>query len=190
MLTTWLFILTGTAWAAGERTLVWTGIDYGLVRLVGTLDFRDPSAIFPGYFNTWNGLFVEEQLDELEARTKVSAIVTSLSHLGDLHRVADPNTQIVRDDSFPVTDELPAQLIRDRVKSYALRETEGTALALIADQLHKPNQLGCFWVVRYDVATRDVHSLVRACEPAHGFGFRNYWFGSVKDVVSQLAAVR
>ncbi|MCA9493234.1 MAG: hypothetical protein KC621_25055 [Myxococcales bacterium] len=190
MLTTLLLAFTTNASAAREGALVWTGIDFGLVRMVGTGDFRDTEQIFPGYLDKWNGLFIEEQMDALAKKAKVETVSASLSHLADLHRAADPETQVLRDDSFPFTDELPREAIIERIQSYELRATEGLALTLIADQLHKPSQLGCFWVVSYDVASREVHAMEHTCEPAHGLGFRNYWFGAIKNVVKHLDAVR
>ena len=38
-------------------TLVWCGLDYSLVKMIGTLDFRQPDQIFPGMLLAWNGLF-------------------------------------------------------------------------------------------------------------------------------------
>lgn len=176
----------GVASAAPQGSLVWTGIDYGLVRMVGTRDFREPEAIFPGYLDAWNGLFVEEQLDDLQRQARVAHLSSSLGHLAALHAATRADEHVLRDDSFPFTDELTRDRIYDRVASYELGVTEGTALTLIADQLNKPNQLGCFWVVSYDVASREIHRMERDCRPAHGFGFRNYWFGSVKGVVAHL----
>jgi hypothetical protein len=184
----WMMVaLSGQAMAGKENPpLVWTGIDYGLVRCVGTLDFNDPAAIFPGYLDKWNGLFIAEYVDNLQARTRVSSVRPVIGHLHALHAAADPNTQIIRDDSFSIDRMLPEEVVRERVKSYTLDETEGTALVLIADQLNKPAQKGCFWVVNYDIATRDVMAATRTCSPAGGIGFRNYWFGAVKDVIDRL----
>ncbi|MCB9697305.1 MAG: hypothetical protein H6738_11035 [Alphaproteobacteria bacterium] len=190
MLTTLLLAFTTTASAAREGTLVWAGIDFGLVRMVGTGDFRDPEQIFPGYLDKWNGLFVEEQMEVLAKKAKVESVSASLSHLADLHRAADPETQIIRDDSFPFTDELPRETIIERIGSYELRATEGLALTLVADQLNKPNELGCFWVVSFDVATREVKMMEHTCEPAHGLGFRNYWFGAIKNVIKRVDVAR
>jgi hypothetical protein len=183
----WMMVaLSGQAIAGEAKTLVWTGIDYGLVRCVGTLDFNDPAAIFPGYFDKWNGLFIAEYVDDLQWRTRVSSVQPVFGHLHALHAAADPNTQIIRDDSFTIDHMLPEEVVRERVKSYTLDATEGTALVLIADQLNKPAQKGCFWVVNYDIASRDVIDATRSCQPAHGIGFRNYWFGAVKDVIDHL----
>jgi hypothetical protein len=46
-------------------SIVWTGIDYGSVQMIGTFGFEDPAAIFPGYLVKWNGLFIKEMIQPL-----------------------------------------------------------------------------------------------------------------------------
>src|SRR5207248_8255399 len=48
------------------NTLVWCGLDYSEVKMIGTLDFRQPAQIFPGELIEWNGLFMKEMMPKLE----------------------------------------------------------------------------------------------------------------------------
>jgi hypothetical protein len=48
---------------------VWVGLDYSQVRLIGP-EFKDPEAIFPGFFETWNNLFLRERMRAIEKETK------------------------------------------------------------------------------------------------------------------------
>ena len=171
---------------AQARDLVWTGIDYGDVHMVGSLDFNDPDEIFPDYLIKWNGLFIGEMMPLLEKRLGVHA-KASTSHLGPIHRATDPDSHIVRDDSIsPDESYLSPADVAKRVTTYDLTAKEGLGLTFIADQLNKPTESGCYWVTFYDIASRDVLSTSRRCAPARGFGFRNYWFRTVKTLVSDL----
>ena len=162
------------------------GIDYGLVHMVGTEDFRDPGAIFPGYLDKWNVLLRDEQVDDLNKRLK-RTVTLELEHLASLHRAANPETQIVRNDLIGITKEyLAAPDIEARVRSYQLQQQAGLGLVFIADQLNKPERQGCYWVTFFDAGTKQVKSTERRCGRASGFGFRNYWFGTIKDVISSL----
>jgi hypothetical protein len=174
--------------AADAAEIVWTGLDYGQVQMVGTLDFNNPSEIFPGYLDKWNALYIAEMLPVLEKRLK-STVTANTGHLGALHATADASTQIVRDDSIP-TDKstLTAEDVAARVKSYELGVESGLGLTFIADQLNKPAQSGCYWVTFYDIGSREVLSTTRRCGGARGFGFRNYWFGTAKSVTAELKA--
>ena len=97
------YLLLAPAFA---QDLTWTGIDYGLVTMIGTEDFREPDTIFPGMMTKWNHLFQVEMQDELRRRLKTPTTYLYDGHLYDLHLATDPDLQIVRDDSIPTTKQL------------------------------------------------------------------------------------
>src|SRR5882724_6424503 len=51
---------------SNDSDLVWCGIDYSKVKMIGTTDFLQPDRIFPEAFNQWNILFMTEMLPQLE----------------------------------------------------------------------------------------------------------------------------
>src|SRR5208283_2649391 len=60
-------------------TLVWCGLDYSMVKMIGTNDFRQPSEIFPGKLEAWNDLFMKEMFHKLrdmapEIKTDIKAV--------------------------------------------------------------------------------------------------------------------
>src|SRR6185503_3051682 len=64
---------------ATPDTLVWCGLDYSKVKMIGTADFLQPQQIFPGMIVSWNGLFMTEMLPQLEkmaggVRTDLKAV--------------------------------------------------------------------------------------------------------------------
>lgn len=188
MLLALLALSAPAAAADAPREVVWTGIDFGQVHMVGTLDFRDPEKIFPAFLDSWNGLYLGEMIPTLEKRLK-SDVGASTSHLSELHAATDPAMQIVRDDTVsPDEAYLTPDDVAARVQTYALTATDGLGLVFIADQLNKPAQKGCYWVTFYDVGSRAVLKTSYRCGAARGFGFRNYWFGTAKDVTDQLKA--
>ena len=188
----WLLTLAGTSMTraaepASADTLVWCGLDYSKVKLIGTLDFQQPEQIFPGMLNAWNGLFMKEMLPELEKMAK--------SVRSDLAAVQPGNdkatgSQIERKDG--TSDEMvkPSHIteaeIADIVKSYKMENQSGLGLVFIMDRLVKAQQVGCMYVVFFDVSTRKVISSERVVGKAGGIGFRNFWFSPVKVAVKQL----
>ena len=188
----WLLTLAGTsmtraAETASADTLVWCGLDYSKVKLIGTLDFQQPEQIFPGMLNAWNGLFMKEMLPELEKMAK--------SVRSDIAAVQPGNdkatgSQIERKDG--TSDEMvkPSHIteaeIADIVKSYKMENQSGLGLVFIMDRLVKAQQVGCMYVVFFDVSTRKVISSERVVGKAGGIGFRNFWFSPVKTTVKQL----
>lgn len=176
---------------AARPSVVWTGIDYGQVTMVGSNDFRDAEAIFPGYLQKWNGLAVEEQTDDLKRRAKINIDSIDLSALSGAHAGTSGERNINRDDGLPFrVPYLSASDIAGRVAGYELRTTSGTGLVFVADHLHKLAEVGCYHVVFYDIATREVRQAEFQCGAARGIGFRNYWFGTFKGSVDTMSRFR
>ena len=173
--------------AGTANPLVWCGLDYSKVKMIGTMDFRQPAQIFPGMLATWNGLFITEMLPQLE---KMTASVRT-----DMEAVRQKNdkttaSQIVYKDGS--TDEMVTQShitesdIAGMVKSYKLENKSGLGLVFVMDRLVKAQEMECLYVVFFDVASRKVVHSERVTAKAGGFGFRNYWFRPVKDAVKEL----
>lgn len=178
---------TRAADEAVPNALVWCGLDYSLVKMIGTDDFRQPDQIFPGYLTQWNALFMKEMIPLLE---KMTTPVQS-----DLDAVTARNektstSQIQRADG--TSDEMvkPTHITADQiasiVKGYKLKHESGTGLVFIMDRLVKAQQMGCLYVVYFDIATRKVLLSERIVTAAGGAGFRNYWFKPIKTAVIGL----
>src|SRR4051794_15982156 len=76
--------VTRAAEAGSPDTLVWCGLDYSKVRMIGTLDFRAPDKIFPSMLAEWNSLFMKEMMPELEKMAKsVRADVEAVANRND-----------------------------------------------------------------------------------------------------------
>lgn len=74
------------------------------------------------------------------------------------------------------------------VKNYELPQTEGTGVVLIAKQLNKPQGKAYYYLVVFDVATREIISEQNVEGNAGGFGLRNYWARTVYNVICRYKA--
>jgi len=187
-----MFALAGSApiraqEAASPDTLVWCGLDYSMVKMIGTTDFAQPAQIFPGMLVSWNGLFMKEMLPELEKMAK--SVRTDLTAVAGNNEKANEK-QIQREDGGRDEMVTPTHIkdsdIAELVRSYKLKNTQGLGLVFMVDRLVKAQETGCLYVVFFDVSSRKVISSNRLCEKAGGMGFRNYWFRPVKDAVKKL----
>ncbi len=70
------------------------------------------------------------------------------------------------------------------VAKYKLSEASGVGLAFIIESMEKPET--CLDVVWFDIASRKVLQVKSDCYKAGGFGFRNFWFASVKRAVKEM----
>lgn len=176
--------------AETNKPVVWCGLDYSKVKMIGTQDFRQPEEIFPRMLEDWNSLFITEMLPQLEKT--FPSVKTDLKAVEDRNAKANAS-QIDREDGS--TDEMvtPSSVtsadIARIVKSYDLKNKEGTGLVFIMDRLVKAQQMGCLYVVFFDVSSRTVLHSERVVAKAGGFGFRNYWFSPVKTAVKQLPKI-
>jgi len=185
-----VFGLAATGLHAQESNpnmLVWCGLDYSKVKMIGTTDFAQPSQIFPGMLVAWNGLFMKEMLPELEKMA--SSVGTDLAAVEASNEKAKGD-QIERDDGTRAEKVDPTHIkesdIADMVHSYKLKHDKGIGLVFIMDRLVKAQETGCLYVVFFDISSRKVLRSERLCEQAGGMGFRNYWFRPVKNAIKKL----
>jgi hypothetical protein len=167
--------------------LIWCGLDYSRVKMIGTTDFMRPQDIFPGMLVAWNGLFMKEMLPELE---KISpSLGSDLAAVGAANDKAS-SKQIEREDGTR-EEKVNLSHLKDKdiaslVKSYKLKHDKGVGLVFVMDRLVKVQEMGCLYVVFFDISSRKVLKCERLSEKAMGFGFRNYWFRPVKEAVRKL----
>jgi hypothetical protein len=172
---------------ASPDTLVWCGLDYSMVKMIGTMDFRQPEQIFPTMLVAWNGLFMKEMLPELEKMAK--SVATDLAAVEARNEQASAK-QVEHEDGSREEKVAASHIkeadIADAVRAYKLKNDQGLGLVFIMDRLVKAQETGCMYVVFFDVASRKVVHSERVCAPAGGMGFRNYWFRPIKDAVKKL----
>ncbi len=167
--------------------LIWCGLDYSRVKMIGTTDFNRPQEIFPGMLVAWNGLFMKEMLPELEKMSP--SLGSDMAAVGAANDKASAK-QIEREDGTREEkvnlSHLKEKDIASIVRSYKLKHDKGLGLVFVMDRLVKVQETGCLYVVFFDVSSRKVLKCERVSEKAFGFGFRNYWFRPVKEAVRKL----
>jgi hypothetical protein len=175
---------------AATDPLVWCGLDYSMVKMIGTDGFRDPDKIFPGMLEAWNALFMKEMLPRLEkmapsAQTDLKAV--------DARNAKASAKQIEHEDGTRAEKVDPSHIteadIAKAVGSYKLTKDTGLGLVFIVDRLVHAQKTGCLYVVFFDLASRKVVRSERICADAAGFGFRNFWFHPVKLAVEKLPKI-
>jgi len=169
--------------------VAWAGLDYSMVRMIGPNDFRDPDTIFPRMPESWNNLFVRERIRKLTKELH-KQILVDITGMSERNALATPKQIIPTggpDDVIKKSHITPTD-VAAAVKSYNLENKSGLGLVFIVDRLVKPTVNGAVYVVYFDIATRKVISSERKIGRAGGAGFRNYWFGVIKNVEADLNA--
>ena len=202
-----VFAFSGTtkagvpAAAAGADSVVWVGLDYSRVQMMGTqVDFANPEGIFPDMLNAWNGLFEEElvaktgkkMVSRLETRLG-KPVVSDCEGMTAVNKKASPAQIVSKTGGKELADQsdIADKDIAAAVKAYTLKQTSGVGLVFIVDRLvkapgKKSEGWGALYTVFFDIKSREILGSSRGCYKAGGFGFRNYWFRPVKDAVDEL----
>jgi hypothetical protein len=170
------------------REIVWAGIDYSTVQMVGLEGFSDRDEIMRTFPGAWNELFIKEMIDDLGSALG-KPVVVEIAGVMKGNRSA-PGAKIVSvhgswADYVEKPHLTPAE-VAERIRSYGLPDRGGIGMVIIVERLVKSQQTGCLYTVLFDWKTREILHLKRGCHRARGFGFRNYWFRPVKEAVWNL----
>jgi len=193
-----------------KETLVWAGIDYSMIRLVGPSEFRVPDMIFPGMFEKWNALYLDERV-ELLPRALDKHVAIDIGAVTERNKKATAAQVIESPGPKDVIGEthIDKQAIIDAIRSYKMEKTNGLGLVYLVDrfvearfvgagndrtgvaQKYKIPAAGAVYIVFFDVASREVISTERFVETVNsGANFRNFWFGIIKGVDEKLGKYR
>lgn len=177
--------------AKGATPVTFVGIDYSLARFIGNGDFIDVQQVTTYYPGEWNRLWVEEMMEDLG---KAAGPVSQQIQVVAANNAKVSEAQIVRQDGgdeLVTASDITSEQLAALVKGYTLPEgTGGLGLVLVVDRYVKRQEKGCTHVVYFDAATRDIRAQQRVCEDAKGFGFRNYWFRTAKDLMDDIKRLK
>ena len=179
------FAALGLAWGASAQPelanvseLYVYGVDFSVVKVVGA---EETVQQFATTFPRINQLLVDEpsKYDFAKAfRMPIAAldITPTQTH--------NQNCDYTNLKSMSTEQNAKsAEEIQQMVENYQLSQSEGTGVVLIALTLDKGANKGTYQVVFFDVANRNIILSRTVTAKAGGFGLRNYWAGSVYNVL-------
>ena len=162
--------------AAAQQTPTYVyGIDFSLARVRGA-DESDQQ--FAEAFRRINQLLITEA-DKYDFARALRQPQLSVDIDPMLQRLDACGYERLRDTKHAATDEE----VRAAIASYELEEQEGTGIVLVALLLDKPSAKALYEMVIFDIATREVRCIERVEGHAGGFGLRNFWANTVREVL-------
>jgi hypothetical protein len=163
--------------AVAEKNITWFGIDFTLARF--TLVTEDPAAIVSTSLKAINSLILaESDKYNLKKFFSKSEVTPDIDMVNERNSKIDP-TMLVVPDKYTITPED----VKKVISSYDTKGKTGTGLVFVAENLHKVEETGSFYVVFFDMATKEIIDSERKVGKAVGIGFRNYWTGSAYNVM-------
>jgi hypothetical protein len=159
-----------------KNTFYWMGIDYSHVRVNCEME---PTEIKNQYFEAWNQLVLDEakkynikemfKLKEMQDDINMITSVNLQASTNDMAAETAPNYSLSNVASF--------------VGSYPSTGLSGIGIVFIAEYLGKKDKAGIYHVVAINLANNEVLLAERMQGEPGGMGFRNYWAGSVYNVI-------
>jgi hypothetical protein len=167
--------------AKSEKSMVWYGIDFTVAKF--TLVTEDPAVIVNQYLKSINALIQSEpdkyDLKKFFSKTEVTM---DLDQVNERNAKIDPGTLVISDEHKIAPDD-----VKNVIKQYNSNGKAGLGLIFVAENLDKVKQIGSFYVCFFNQDTKEIVDVQRVEGKAAGFGFRNYWAGSVYNIMKGWA---
>lgn len=169
----------------------WLGIDFSHTKLIG--DFsqffgmgqKSNTELRDKYFPAWNKLILAEpEKYDLKGMLRKQSITYDI----DMLMKINSQSQIEQMESYN-TPNYTKKDIEGFVSAYNAIAEEGIGLLLIAESLNKNSKEAYFHFAAINLKSKEllIHERLRG-EPG-GFGIRNYWAGSIDDIINQITRV-
>ncbi len=193
-------------------SVVWMGLDYSMMRMIGTeKTILVPDLLFQNMPARWNDLFLDERIEGVAGALK-RRVQIDIEAVTERNKGISTNQVVLSGSSKDAAKEshITAEEISAAVKSLRSKHEKGLAMVFIVDRFVSESKLvsmpaktnakfppayishaGAVYVIFFDLATREVLSAKREVRViGTGGSFRNFWFGPIKDIDSELSQYR
>ncbi len=164
----------------GTQEFVWCGLDFSMVRCIGSEGFTDPQAVKEKFFSDWNNLVLSEA-DKYNFKEpyKKTTQTNDLSVVTRRNELPDYKTFIIN-EPYSFEEGQLKKIIAD----YNLKEAkDGLGLVYVYETLNKTKGHAVVNLVFFDITSKEIIWTKRYEAPAGGFGFRNFWARTILETM-------
>ena len=168
----------------GKTKIVFLGLDFTQARFIGKDAFEDTYKLKSYYLSNWNILLEEEYakynlpLNALNAKnylTETSDLILLNDEINDIEaRVINGSYSIDENE------------VKKSIKKYPLTQNDGIGVSLVVESFNKPLEKAVVWVTFVNLNNGSLLYTERMEGKANGFGLRNFWAGSILDIIDQI----
>lgn len=167
--------------AKSEKSITWYGIDFSAAKF--TLVTEDPAIIVSQYLKSINALIqMEPDKYDLKKYFSKTEVEMDLDQVNAINAKIDPASLVISDEYKITLDD-----VKKVIAQYNTKGKSGLGLLFVAENLHKVKQTGSYYVCFFDQNTKEIVDAQRFEVKAVGIGFRNYWAGSVYNIMKSWA---
>lgn len=174
-----------------EVPVTWLGVDFTALRFIGPASgwgsesTKSPSEMRDTYFQAWNDMIKKEpqnfKIAEAISRIEISSWYEAVEKVNE-----KTNKKEIFSESSSDYQTLTEEEIKKMVKQYDIKKMKGIGFVLIAEGMNKNIEEASYWATFIDLSTKQVLFTKQVTGKAVGFGFRNYWLGSIKNVFKKM----
>jgi hypothetical protein len=156
--------------------VVWLGIDFTMAKF--SFVPEDPAIIVNQYLKAIN-MLIPSQPEKFNIKNffNKNDVTVNLDLVNELNSKLDPSHLVISSDY-----KIDPSEIKKVITKYG-KGKSGTGLIFIAENLNKATQTGSYYVVFFNLATREIIDSEHLVGNAGGFGFRNYWAATVYNIM-------
>jgi len=162
--------------------MIYYGIDYTLIRLIGSAGFSNPANIVYNYFGSINRqIVVEKEKFNFQKKFKKNDCDVNLEMLKGSNRTIDPKT-IVTDSDYSIDEKQVTQ----RIEKYNPKAQEGLGFVIIMESWNKIENKGTMYFTIFDIKTKKILYNQKVSGTGYGFGIRNFWMNTVYEAMKKI----
>ena len=167
----------------GSDELVWCGIDYTLVKFIGSADqFSDLQKIQSYYFRAWNEI-IQAESSKYDLNTAFSVATVHYNMENSILRSQERDmSEILQLTSYSIDEE--------QVRNIVMLNTDPSADKLgamfVMETLNKIEEVSTMWLAVFNLASGEILYMRKYSGAVRGFGFRNYYARSLYNVITNL----
>jgi hypothetical protein len=162
--------------------IVYYGIDFTLVKFIGSSGFNDPAKIVDEYLDKINQKIIMEQDNyDMGIFFRRRDFDIDLEMLSGRNRSINPY-EVVTNSNHSISEEQ----IRELVSTYNPQAQEGVGLVVVMESLNKLRERGEMYFVLFDIKTKKVVHIRKESGEPSGFGITNYWMKPVYEAIKKL----
>ena len=166
--------------ASDVTSIKFYGIDYSMAKVYGA---AETPGEFKVAFDGINLLFITEAKKyNLEKFLGISVTEISLDAVNEVNNKIKPDDLRTTNQSYTRDD----QQIAHAVQALPIEKEPGVGMVIIAKLLNKAANNGSYQIVFFNTDTKEIIESTPANGKAKGFGLRNFWAGSIYQVLKRL----
>lgn len=172
----------------GKTKIVFLGLDFTQAKFIGKDAFQDTYKLKTYYLANWN-IMLEEEYQKYNLPLLALNANSYLTETSDLillnDEIEDIDNRIIN-GSYSITENE----VKKSLKDYKLTQKDGVGVSLVVESFNHPLEKAVYWVTFINLNNGSLLYTERMEAKANGFGTRNFWAGSIADIIKQIKESR